>query len=161
MVWLLIIFCLAVAVSPLFWMKSSPRQQQVTECRKIARALTVNVNLCRRPDALESESRLDAIFYWIPWQQNSMNETWVLQRVSRRGWQSPFDGWRWATAEADKKWFEIIRSSLDSLPLGASAIIANKEGIGVVWDERGNAEVVENLHQCLTKLRKKGEEICV
>ena len=161
MVWLLIIFCLAVAVSPLLWMKSSPRQQQVMANRKKARSLTINVNICKQADASDSENRLDAIFYWLDWQQDNLNESWVLHRRSNRGWESCFDGWRWINQEADKAWLEVIGSIIDDFPSGVSAIVTNKQGIGVVWDERGDGVGVDNLHQCLIKLRDKGKEICI
>jgi hypothetical protein len=161
MVWLLIIFCLAVAVSPLMWMKSSPRQQQVMVNRKKARSLTINFNICKQADASDSENRLDAIFYWLDWQQDNLNESWVLHRRSNRGWESCFDGWRWINQEADKAWLEVIGSIIDDLPSGVSAIVTNKQGIGVVWDERGDGVAVDNLHQCLIKLRDKGKEICI
>ena len=161
MVWLLIIFCLAVAVSPLMWMKSSPRQQQVMANRKKARSLTINVNICKQADASDSEDRLDAIFYWLDWQQDKLNESWVLHRRSKRGWESCFDGWRWINQEADKAWLEVIGSIIDDLPSSVNAIVTNKQGIGVVWDERGDGVAVDNLHQCLIKLRDKGKEICI
>ena len=161
MVWLLIIFCLAVAVSPLMWMKSSPRQQQVMVNRKKARSLTINFNICKQADASDSENRLDAIFYWLDWQQDILNESWVLHRRSNRGWESCFDGWRWINQEADKAWLEVIGSIIDDLPSGVSAIVTNKQGIGVVWDERGDGVAVNNLHQYLIKLRDKGKEICI
>jgi len=140
------------------WMKSSPRQQKIADCRKIARTLAVNVNLRRRPDALESEKRLDTIFYWVTWQYNKQPEPWVLH-TSRRGWQSPFEGWRWVSGEANASWHEIIRSTLGLLPEGVSAIMVTQEGLGVAWDERGEPEVVKNIAQCLGELREKGEEI--
>lgn len=160
MVWLLIIFCLAVAVSPLLWMKSSPRQQQVMTCRKRARSLTINVSLCRHPDAVESEKRLDAIYYGLAWDSEVLTECWVLQRRNKRGWLSNFDDWRWINAEANPAWHKTIASTIESLPSGVTAIIVNKEGVGVIWDERGEVKLVEELHRLLIQLRKKGEEIC-
>lgn len=161
MIWLLIFFCLAVALSPLMWMKSSPRQQQVMASRAMARSLGINVNICRQPDANESDKRLDAIFYWLPWQKDRINQTWVLQRRTRRGWESLFDGWRWVNSQADLSWQETIEIIIQDLPTGITAIIANKEGIGMVWDERGDDDLIHNLHQNLIKLRNKGEEICI
>lgn len=161
MIWLLIFFCLALALSPLMWMKASPRQQQVTVARTVARGLSINVNLCRQPDATDSEKGLDASFYWLPWQKDSMNQQWILQRRTRRGWESVFDGWRWVNQQADISWNEIIEIIVQDLPIGVTAIVANKEGIGIVWDERGDKELIHNLYQNLIKLRNKGEEICI
>ena len=161
MIWLLIIFCLAVALSPLMWMKASPRQQQVTVLRAKARSLSINVNICRQPDAIDSETRLDAILYWLSWQKDTVNQVWVLQRQTRRGWESSFDGWRWVNNQAHPSWEQIIELIIQDLPAGISAIVANKEGIGMVWDERGDEDFIDDLHQNLIKLRKKGEEICI
>jgi len=160
MIWLLIIFCLAVALSPLMWMKASPRQQQVTVLRAKARSLSINVNMCRQPDAIDSETRLDAILYWLPWQKDTVNQVWILQRRTRRGWESSFDGWRWVNNQAHPSWEQIIELIIQDLPAGISAIVSNKEGIGMVWDERGGEDLIDNLHQNLNNLRKKGEEIC-
>lgn len=161
MIWLLIIFCLAVALSPLMWMKATPRQQQVMATRAKARSLSINVNICRQPDAKDSETRLDAILYWLPWQKDTVNQVWVLQRRTRRGWESSFDGWRWVNNQADPSWQQIIELIIQNLPAGISAIVSNKEGIGMVWDERGDKELIHNLYQNLIKLRNKGEEICI
>ena len=161
MVWLLIIFCLAVALSPLLWMKSSPHQQQVMACRNKARSLGINVSVCRQPDAVDSEKRLDAILYAISWSKDILCQPWILHRRNNRGWQSCFDRWCWVAAEADSTWSEIIGSIIQTLPDGVTAIVVNKEGVGFVWDERDGADCVEDLHHFLIKLRKKGEEICI
>jgi hypothetical protein len=142
------------------WMKSSPRQQKVMSFRKKARSLTVNVSLCRHPDALDSEKRLDAIYYGLAWQKDILNEPWILHRRNKRGWESHYDGWRWISNEADSAWYELLSATVESLPSGVTAIVASKEGIGVIWDERGDDDLFKNLHQSLIGLRKKGEEIC-
>jgi hypothetical protein len=159
MVWLLIIFCLAVAVSPLLWMKSSPRQEHITQCRRKARGLSINVNLRRRPDALETEQRIDTIYYWLPWQKAKNVQGWILHRLSSRGWQSSFEGWRWIDNEANKEWYENIADCLSELPEGITTIQVSTEGVGLVWDERGTIDLVDKIHTCLLELRKKGEEI--
>ena len=142
------------------WMKSSPRQQRVMSFRKKALSLTINVNLCRHPDALDSEKRLDAIYYGLAWQKDILNESWILHRRNKRGWESHYDGWRWISDEADLAWYELLSATVESLPSGVTAIVASKEGVGVIWDERGDDDLFENLHQSLIGLRKKGEEIC-
>jgi hypothetical protein len=128
--------------------------------RKKARSLTVNVSLCRHPDALDSEKRLDAIYYGLAWQKDILNEPWILHRRNKRGWESHYDGWRWISNEADSAWYELLSATVESLPSGVTAIVASKEGIGVIWDERGDDDLFKNLHQSLIGLRKKGEEIC-
>jgi len=157
--WLLIIFCLAVALSPVLWMKSSPRQRQITQCREVARSLTVNVNLHRRPDARDSERRLETVFYWLRWQEATDVKPWVLHRFSHRGWESGYQGWRWISGQASAEWDPSVQQALSLLPSGVSAILASGAGIGVLWDERGEAATVREIHRCIERLRKKGEEI--
>jgi hypothetical protein len=159
MVWLLIIFCLAVAVSPLLWMKSSPRQQHITDCRRKARGLSIHVNLRRRPGALETEHRIDTVYYWLPWLKAKKVQGWILHRSSRRGWESSFDNWRWINNEANKEWHDIITTILSELPEGINAIQVSSEGVGLVWDERGTIDLIDKIHASLLKLRQKGEEI--
>jgi hypothetical protein len=159
MIWLLILFCLAVAVSPLLWMKSSPRQLQITQFRKLARELGINVNLHKRPEARESEKRLDCMFYWLPWRDSRGVKPWVLHRHSNRGWQSNFQGWRWVDDQADILWATMLAETLNRLPSGATAIIVTRAGVGVIWDERGETPTVHQICDCVEQLRKKGEEI--
>lgn len=159
MTWLLIIFCLAVAVSPLLWMKSSPRQLQITQFRKIARELGVNVNLHKRPEARETEKRLESMFYWLPWRDRKTIEPWVLHRHSNRGRESDFQGWQWVDRKADIEWQEIISETLPRLPSGVTAIIVKRAGIGVIWDERGDLSSAQKICDLIKQMRKKGEEI--
>ena len=159
MIWFLIIFCLAVAVSPLLWMKSSPRQQQITQFRKIARELGVYTNLHKRPEARESEKRLDAMFYWLPWHDRKQVESWILHRYSKRGWESEFQSWYWVDKKASSAWSTIIAEITNSLPSGATAIIVNSAGVGLIWDERGEPSSVHQICDSVKQLREKGEEI--
>ena len=159
MVWLLIIFCLAVAVSPILWMKSSPRQQHITDCRKKARGLSINVNLRHCPGAPEAEQRLDTVYYWLPWLEAKKVQGWILQRSSRRGWDSLFTDWRWVNNEANKEWYEVINFCLSELPEGVTTIQVSNEGVGLVWDERGAIDLIDKIHISLLELRQKGEEI--
>ena len=159
MSWLLIIFCLAVAVSPLLWMKSSPRQQQITKFRNVARELGINTNLYKRPEARESETRLQCMYYWLPWCDRKKVQPWILHRFSNRGWQSEFQNWRWVDNKATASWSTIIDDTLNTLPSGVTAIIVNSAGVGLIWDERGDLSVVHQICESVIQLREKGEEI--
>jgi hypothetical protein len=140
-------------------MKSSPQQQHITDCRNKARSLSINVNLRRRPDALEKEQRIDTIYYWLPWLKVKKVQGWILHRSSRRGWQSSFEDWRWINNEANNEWHEIITICLSNLPEGVTIIQVSTEGVGLVWDERGSIDLIDKIHTSLLELRQKGEEI--
>ena len=67
MTWLLIVFGVAVVVSPLMWFRQSPRQKLITELRRAAGSMGLQVSLHRRPDAREDETRWSAVCYRLPW----------------------------------------------------------------------------------------------
>ena len=157
MIWLLIIFTLAVVISPLLLMKSSPRQQQISRCRQVARNLSLNVNLHSRPDARETETRLVTTLYWLPWQGNHRPELWVLHRCSDRGRHSPWPEWRWLDNRADAEWQTVLDEILPQLPRGVSAVVLNSAGVGVTWDERSDPSIVSTLYTCIGRLRQKDE----
>ena len=86
MTWLLILFGVAVVVSPLMWFRQSPRQKLITELRRAASSMGLQVSLHRRPDARDDETRLECVCYRLPWLDDSCRQNWVLQRYSNRGW---------------------------------------------------------------------------
>ncbi len=159
MIWLLIIFTLAVVVSPLLMMKSSPRQQQISSCRQAARSLSISVNLHPQPDARETEKRLVTTLYWLPWQTERRPKPWVLHRCSDRGLHSRWSNWYWLPNRAGSQWEDVLDDVLCQLPSGVTAVVLNNSGVGVTWDERSDSAVVSTLHSCIERLQKKGEEI--
>ncbi len=161
MTWLLIVFGIAVVLSPLMWLKQSPHQKRITELRRWANSRSLKVSLHRRPDAREDEVRLDAVYYGLPWLDKSAGQDWVLQRHSQRGWQSDLEGWQWFGHQADPTWDQLLADTVPELPSGVSAVIANSSGVGLIWDERGTFTEIEQLCEFLQRLRQKAEEICL
>ena len=162
MIWLLILFGVAIVVSPLMWFRQSPRQKLITDLRRSANSLGLQVSLHRRPDAREDETRLECVCYRLPWLDDSCRQNWVLHRHSNRGWQSVVKDWLWTIAEADSKWSETLSATVADIPAGVSAIIANNAGIGVIWNEREDAadlqKVVENLEKIQQTAKKFADE---
>jgi hypothetical protein len=61
--WFLIVFGIAVVISPLMWLRQSPQAKRMTELRGMATQLSIQVSLHRRPDAREDEVSLDSVCY--------------------------------------------------------------------------------------------------
>ena len=163
MTWLVILFGVAVVVSPLMWFRQSPRQKLITELRLSANSMGLQVSLHRRPDAREEETRLECVCYRLPWLDDSCRQSWVLHRHSKRGWQPgnnvlSRDGWLWTVAEAKPKWSPILEKTIANLPSGVSAIIANKAGIGMIWNERDDAADLEKIAQNLKKMQQTAKK---
>jgi len=58
MTYLLILFVLAIILSPVMWFRQSPRQKLITDMRKEAREKKLWVKLSVPADAREGEGRL-------------------------------------------------------------------------------------------------------
>ena len=158
--WFLIVFGIAVVISPLMWLKQSPHAKRMTELRGMATQLSIQVSLHRRPDAREDEIGLESVCYRLPWLDRDASERWVLQRFSERGWDSQCEGWRWTQHQAHPDWDDVLAQLIPELPNGVSALIASRAGIGMIWDERGDALDLEKIQNALQVLREKKAEIC-
>ncbi len=160
MTWLLIVLGVAIVLSPLMWFRQSPRQKLITELRRSASGSGVQVTLHRRPDAREDETRLETVCYRLPWINGDCRQSWVLHRYSSRGWDSVCPGWLWTINQASPKWDALLPDLVLGLPAGVSAIVASDAGIGVIWDERDNADDLQNIVDKLKKLQHQAKEIC-
>jgi len=168
MTWLLILFGVAVVVSPLMWFRQSPRQKLITELRRAASSMGLQVSLHRRPDARDDETRLECVCYRLPWLNDSCRQNWVLQRYSNRGWESDDSstinsviksaGWKWTIAEAHPQWNHLLEETVADIPAGVSAIIANKTGIGFIWNERDDSSDLQKVAQNLKKLQQTAKK---
>jgi hypothetical protein len=159
MAWLLIIFIIAVVVSPLMWFKQSPYQKRLAELRSGAAAVNIRVSLHRRPDARESETALETVCYKMRWEGSDGQRNWVIHRFSGRGWESPWTGWQWVQSEADLSWHEILLEILPELPLNVTAIIATEADVGAIWSERGDHHDLLKIAESLGKLKRHIENI--
>lgn len=159
MSWLLILFIIAVVISPLMWLKQSPHSKRMIELRGLANSLSMQVSLHRRPDARDDEKALETVCYRLPWQDRDCDQKWVLHRFSQRGWDSDFAGWRWTLHQADPVWDSLLAEIIPQMPVGVSAVIANRAGIAVIWDERGDAQALQKIGENLQALRDRAKEI--
>jgi len=159
MTWLLIIFGVAVVLSPLMWFKQSPYQKRVAYLRGSTAALNLRVSLHRRPDGRETESSLESVCYKMRWENSDSQKNWVIHRFSPRGWESPCTGWRWVQNEANVSWHGILLEILPELPVGVTAIIASQADVGAIWDERGGHDELVKIAEILGKLKHHIENI--
>ena len=145
--WLVICVVFAIVLSPLMWFKQSPRQARIAELRRAAFEKNIMVSLHRRPDARDNEKALDCVCYKIPVKDLEASSNWVLHRYSQRGWESKWTQWKWVSGEADLNWDGLLSKIISRLPAGATAIMKDSEGFGVIWDESaGDSELTEILN---------------
>lgn len=140
MSYLIIALVLLLAITPIFWLKPTPRQRQLEALRYAAQRAGFQVRLAARPGTKVDPPRLDVALYLIPWtrpvdQRDPAACRWTLVSQSFEGKWSPWEGWRWLTPEPSSL-REVIAEVLPLMPESACALEASSLGVGFYWDER-------------------------
>ena len=158
MTYLLIALVLAIIISPMLWLRQTPRQKQVTAMRQAASRAGFQVRLVPPPDAREGEGRLEYVSYILPWQPDTepspqpRMEKWRLVRDTRRGDPAPWDNWQWLGREANPALTDIIGATVDSLPDTVKGLEASHSGLSVYWQERGEVADIATMKEQLLAL---------
>lgn len=160
MTYLLIVLVLAIIVSPMLWLRQTPRQKLITAMRQQAAKGGLQVRLVRPPDAREGEGRLEFVCYTLPWLPKTKPsglvraEQWLLLKGSRRGDPSPWPNWTWLGREPDPQLNLEIGAALGLLPESVGALEVSAAGLSVHWQERGEVEDIERICLGLSDLRQ-------
>ncbi|MCK9502818.1 MAG: hypothetical protein M0Q95_01365 [Porticoccaceae bacterium] len=153
--YLLIAFIIAVVLSPLAWLKSSPGQARVTAFRKRAGELGLKVQLVPAPDADEADKRPSAVRYCLLYntaekeRHRIQGATWILLRDQRRGWDSPWQSWRWFRHSAEEALFSRIEALISAIPASVYGIRSDSFGICLYLRETGDIHQVDDLAAAL------------
>ena len=158
MAYLLIIFLILIALAPLVWVKSSPRQQQIARLRRLATTEGLHVTLCHAPDAREGEGRLDQVKYTLSWPVNLATEEkpgqWLLLHHSRRGDPSPWQDWTWLNRSRDSATKQSINEVVEKFTGDVSGLSCNAEGVQLYWREKGSEQELMGFVAALKELQK-------
>ena len=160
MTYLLIALVFAIIVSPMLWLRQTPRQKLVTAMRQQAARVGIHIRLVRPPDAREGEGRLEFVNYSLPWQPKTESlplprmEKWLLVYQTRRGDPSPWADWQWLGREANPALNDAIGAAVAALPQSVSALEASAAGLSIYWQERGELADIESINSQLTALRE-------
>ncbi len=142
MVWLLILFVLMLMISPVLWLKPSPRQRRVVPLRSAAGKAGVQVTMEAPP--LHGISNAMPSYRW-PYPQEAPGPRFVLLRDSEasEALKTFIPGWRWRI-EPLRPLPEAAREPLEALlmrlPQDALVIESRESGIILWWWESQRAE---------------------
>jgi hypothetical protein len=139
MSYLLIVFVVMVALSPLLSMLPSKRQRQLADLRQAAASAGLYVELLPTPVAADAPRE-------------------VLYGCRRQRGDKPSSG-RVRYQREEAQWRAIARTwpaerleLLPELPAGVSEIREDGTGISVIWDEQGAPEDVEMIARILRRM---------
>lgn len=160
MTYLLIALVLAIILSPLLGMRSSPRQKLVADLRRCAVSNGLQIKLSRLAGAREGEGRLDSVLYRLRWLKDTKpstlrrGEEWLLIRGGHRGDAAPWGEWRWLSLPPALELQAAIGVAVEALTGDITGFEASREGLAVYWRERGESADVKQLAEALKKLQK-------
>ena len=159
MTYFLIIFVLMIIISPLMWLRQTPRQKLTIDMRKKATNLGMIVKLSATADSRKEKKRLNCVTYKLKWHPESVElsglniEDWTLIKSNKRGEISVWPGWRWLDGQPSHKIMNKIELVIKKLPISVSALQVRSDGLLVYWNEEGDAVDVNNIYESLLILR--------
>ncbi len=158
MTYLLIALALVFVVSPLLWLRQSPGQARITAFRNRALQLGLKVQVVPHASAAPEDRSPDAVRYLRPLQEDETGRGaavlghWTLLRSTRRGYDSPFPGWKWYRSAAPDHLQEAIGRCVAALPETVEAVRVDEQGLSAYWNETGTVRQVEAIAAALGDL---------
>lgn len=141
MAWLIILFILMLMISPVMWIRPSPRQRRVAALRSAAMKEGISVKLERPP--LHDETGVMPVYRW-PFPPLEPGPDFVLVRESLGGEAlKPYGhGWRWRI-EPLRPLTDKARSRLEALltrlPQDALVVESSPSALTLWWWESQDA----------------------
>lgn len=142
MSWVIILFVLALIISPVMWLKPSPRQQRVARLRNEVIKAGIEVKL-ETPPLHPAPKAMPAYRWRYP--QERPGPTFVLVRDSESGdsLKACHAGWRWRT-EPLRPLPEAARACLfrllERLPQDALVLESGEHALTLWWHESQGPE---------------------
>ncbi len=146
MIYLLIIFVIALALAPLLHMVPSKYQRRVARLREFAALQGLFVEFRSVPDgaltAAESAGHTPGktIYYGL------RHPTTGRMDRSRAAWVYSDQGWRSLPRG------RAVPTSLESLPSTVFAVSRDEGSCGIYWQERGDELEIRQIQQVLNRL---------
>ncbi|WP_447528340.1 MULTISPECIES: preprotein translocase subunit YajC [unclassified Vreelandella] len=146
MAWLIVVAVLMFIVSPVMWLKPSPRQKRQVKLRAYARQQKVGVKMASPP--LHGFKGTMPAYRWA-YAQNAPGPDFVLLRESHasEALDTFHAGWRWRIAplrplpeEAEA----ALKALLERLPKDALVIESNAQTLTLWWWESQDAARFES-----------------
>lgn len=136
MTWVLIIFVVMVALSPLLSMRPSRRQRQLAALREQAALAGMVVQLQQLPEL--PDSGLQPFYSRRRPREDNQPRPSVVYRRTAQGWLS-----------AQGKIAPAVASLLADMPAGVSHVSSSMACVGAFWDENGSVEDLEQIDRLL------------
>lgn len=144
MTWWIVILLIGVALSPLAWLRSSPRQRRQIELRLAARRMGLAMQLAQQewPHWLPFNPPAHCAQYHRA-RRAGRSEIWAYWQVSPGEW---LNQWREPCADAG------VLPHLSELPGDVYKVEAGRQMIALYWGEGGDQADLQKIANVLTEL---------
>jgi hypothetical protein len=150
-----------ILVGAFMWVKPSPRDRRLNALRNAAIQSGFKLSSIKVPDTsiegrLAEKSSLITLYRLIHHFSKDQTPGFTVQRTT--GVSSAFlpDGWKWADEHRPPEAFTTeLHAVLTDLPEAYLVVDAQPDGVGLVWDERGDAETLPAIRETLERLIKQ------
>jgi len=156
MTWLIILFVLMLVISPVLWLKPSPRQRRVMRLRNTAREAGVVVKL-QTPPFHEARGVMPAYRWVYPPQQPGPDFVLVRDAHAAEALAPFAHGWRWRVEPLRPLSAEALArldSLLTRLPMDAQVLESRPAAMTLWWWESQDAARFATYVEDFTALRK-------
>ncbi|WP_372613459.1 preprotein translocase subunit YajC [Halomonas sp.] len=137
MEWLIIVFVLMLVVSPVMWIRPSPKQQRVAALRRDAMKTGLSVKLEKPP--LHGEQTAMPVYRWhYPQQRPGPDFVLVRDTHAAETLKPLAHGWRWRQEPLRPLPLDVeerLKRLLSRLPLDALVIESNRHALSLWWWE--------------------------
>ncbi|MEP4548093.1 MAG: hypothetical protein ABJ000_18070 [Saccharospirillum sp.] len=155
---LAIIGAILILAGAFMWLKPSPRDRHLNTLRTAALSAGFKLDSIRIPDTsiegrLAEKSSLITLYRLLHRFEKGKAPRFTVQRTT--GVSSAFlpDGWKWADEHRPGETVtQDLHEVLVGLPDQYLVLDAQPDGVGLVWDERGNASALPAIRETLERL---------
>lgn len=153
--WLVILFTMMAVLSPLLWLRPSPRDKRLLVLRQYAGRDGVVVKFTQSP-LYNPPAALIGYRYRYPQQRPGPRFVMVRDAYASAVLNPAYDGWRWRIepyrplSEEAKQYLEQV---LESLPGDALVLESTQTALSFWWEESLSVEQFKQSNEALTSLR--------
>lgn len=153
-----IICAILILAGAFMWLKPSPRDRHLNTLRTAALTAGFKLDSIRIPDTsiegrLAEKSSLITLYRLLHRFDKDRAPRFTVQRTT--GVSSAFlpDGWKWADQHRPTEAVtQHLHEVLLTLPEAYLVLDAQPDGVGLVWDERGDASALPAIRETLERL---------
>jgi hypothetical protein len=148
MAYLIIAFVVIMAISPIFWMRPSPRQKQLERLRDYAVKQGLDVSIAKLPEKLRYRHDFDMMTCYSKYHPRGAKQ----QNVLRKKWFISMEkGFDWVS-RPDLEYQQQLQEITADLPESCSYVEAEQLFVAVYWREKGDSSTVDQVTEVIEKI---------